>query len=51
MLDFSLGIENLADKVQQQDHLELLQKLRKGLDHIAETEWQYDSIETHIGQQ
>lgn len=37
-------------RVQQENHLNRMQKLRKELNHIKETDWQYEPIEKYIGQ-
>lgn len=36
-------------RVQQENHLQRLQNLRKELNQIKETDWQFDPIEKYIG--
>lgn len=48
--NFTVYVEASEKRVQQENHLNRLQKLRKELNHIKETDWQYDPIEKYIGQ-
>lgn len=48
--NFMMYIEVGEKKTQMENHLKRVQDLRKELTHIKETDWQYDSIEKHIGQ-
>lgn len=43
-------IEVAEQKQQMENHLTRIQDIRKELTHIKETDWQFDSIEKHIGQ-
>lgn len=49
-LNFTVYVEASEKRVQQENHLQRLQKLRKELSHIKETDWQYEPIEKYIGQ-
>lgn len=48
--NFTVYVEASEKRVQQENHLNRLQKLRKELNHIKETDWQYEPIEKYIGQ-
>lgn len=43
-------MEKSAKRVQQENHSNRLQQLRKELNYIKETDWQYDPIEKYLGQ-
>lgn len=44
-------MEKCEKRAMEEQHAARMNELRKTLDYIKETEWKYDPIEKHIGQQ